>query len=163
LRIKQNLDFSASGDFTANGNATAPRSPLTAKGMAKYAGILSINEIDEIVVSGALPRGNTTENVVYFIIGKPNRAIISQDVLPNASHQFNSVEMPLKVARAATGNEIGTFAPNGDFKPSEFLSVNSASNDQRPLGASGRNLRVLQPTIFFSSTKRKRRLAFVHL
>jgi hypothetical protein len=107
MRIKPNLDFSASGDFTANGNATAPRSPLTAKGMAKYAGILSINEIDEIVVSGTLPKGNTTE-------------------------------MPLKVARAASGYETGTFAPNGDFKPSELLSFNSPSNDQRPLGPSGR-------------------------
>jgi hypothetical protein len=136
MRIKQNLDFSASGDLTANGNATALRSPLTAKGMAKCAGILSINAIDEIVVSGTLPKGNTAD-VAHFIIGKPSRANISQDVLPNASNQINSVEMRLKVARAASGYETGTFAPNGDFKPSELLSFNSPSNDQRPLGASG--------------------------
>jgi hypothetical protein len=113
--------------------------PITAAGIEKYHGILAASAIHEIIVSGTLPKGETTANVTYWIVDRDTRAIVSQVVLPDRSNQFNRVEMRLKVGRLSGGYQIGTFAPNGEFRPADFLSIRS---DLDPLGPSGPTGRI---------------------
>jgi hypothetical protein len=112
--------------------------PITAAGIAKYQGILAASGVHEIVVSGALPKGETTQNVTYWIIDRDTNAIVSQVVLPDRSNQFNRVEMRLKVARLSSAFQIGTFAANAEFKLVEFLSVRSELNPSSSNGPIGR-------------------------
>jgi hypothetical protein len=42
--------------------------PITTAGIAKYQGILAASGVHEIIVSGALLKGETTQNVTYWII-----------------------------------------------------------------------------------------------
>lgn len=96
--------------------------PITAAGIAIYTGLLSAG-VYEILVTGTLPKGETRENVTYFIVDRETKTIVSQVVLPDASSQFSGVEMRLKVARLSSAYDIGTFSANGEFKPIVFLSV----------------------------------------
>jgi len=107
-------------------------------GAAKYEGILAASGVHEIIVTGTLPKGETTQNVTYWIIDRDTNAIVSQVVLPDRSNQFNRVEMRLKVARLSSAFQIGTFAANGDFRPVEFLSVRSELNHSSSNGPTGR-------------------------
>jgi hypothetical protein len=93
----------------------------------------------EIVVSGTLPKGETTQNLTYWIVDRDTNAIVSQVVLPDRSNQFNRVDMRLKVARLSTAFQIGTFGTNGAFTPAEFLSVRSDLNPLPSTGAIGRS------------------------
>lgn len=111
--------------------------PLTAVGIAKYGGLLTAGVSHEIVVIGSLPRGETTQNVTFFIVDRATKTIVSQVVLPDASNSFNAVEMRLKVGRYASAYDIGTFDANGEFKISEFISVRSSLNPSQPSGPSG--------------------------
>ena len=112
--------------------------PITTAGIAKYQGILAASGVHEIIVSGALPNGETTQNVTYWIIDRDTNAIVSQVVLPDRSNQFNRVEMRLKVARLSSAFQIGTFAANAEFKLVEFLSVRSELNPSSSNGPIGR-------------------------
>ena len=112
--------------------------PITTAGIAEYQGILAASGVHEIIVSGTLPKGETTQNVTYWIIDRDTSAIVSQVVLPDRSNQFNRVEMRLKVARPSSSLQIGSFEPNGAFKPVEFLSVRSELNPSSSSGPTGR-------------------------
>jgi hypothetical protein len=112
--------------------------PITAAGIAKYQGILAASGVHEIVVSGTLPKGETTQNVTYWIVDRDTNAIVSQVVLPDRSNQFNRVEMRLKVARQSSALQIGTFESNGAFNVVEFLSVRSELNSSSSNGPTGR-------------------------
>jgi hypothetical protein len=115
------------------------RSPLTAAGMANYAGLLAANDI---TITGTLPNGNTTRSVTYFIIDPTTNTIVGQVVLPDAVKQNNSVSLTLKVPKASSSYAIGTF-DNDSFHASSFLSVrNPTSNrasatSERPNGTVG--------------------------
>jgi hypothetical protein len=111
--------------------------PITTAGVVKYQGILAASGVNEITVSGSLPKGETTQNVTYWIIDRDTNAIVSQVVLPDRSNQFNRVEMRLKVARLSSALQIGTFAANGEFKPVEFLAVRSDLIEAQPRNSSG--------------------------
>ncbi|MHC2463491.1 hypothetical protein [Bradyrhizobium embrapense] len=87
-------------------------------------------------MTGNLPRGQTTQNVTYFIVDRNTKAIVSQVTLPDASNHFNGVEIRLKVARLSGAYDIGTFQSNGEFKPAEFLAVRS-DLDTPPSGGAG--------------------------
>ncbi len=108
--------------------------PITTAGIAKYQGILAASGVHEIIVSGTLPKGETTQNVTYWVVDRDTNAIVSQVVLPDRSNQFSRVEMRLKIARLSSALHIGTFETNGAFKPAEFLSVRSELN---PSSSSG--------------------------
>ena len=112
--------------------------PITTAGIAKYQGILAASGVHEINVTGTLPKGETAQNVTYWIIDRDTNAIVSQVVLPDRSNQFNRVEMRLKVARLSSAFQIGTFAANGAFTPAEFLSVRSELNPSSSNGPTGR-------------------------
>jgi hypothetical protein len=112
--------------------------PITTAGIAKYQGILATSGVHEIIVSGTLPKGETTQNVTYWIVDRDTNAIVSQVVLPDRSNHFNRVEMRLKVARLSSAFQIGTFVDNGEFKPAEFLSVRSDLNPSSSNGPTGR-------------------------
>jgi hypothetical protein len=90
----------------------------------------------EIIVSGTLPKGETTQNLTYFIVEHDTKAIVSQVFLPNASNRIDNVHMLLKVARVCTSYEIGTFEANDEFKPVQFLSVRGDLNPS-PAGGPG--------------------------
>jgi len=102
--------------------------PITVEGIANFKGILSAGGGYEIIVSGALPRGETTKNVTHWIVDRDTNAIVSQVVLPDRSNHFNNVEMRLKVARPSSGYSVGTFQSDGQFKAADFLSVRSDLN-----------------------------------
>ncbi|MCC8952373.1 hypothetical protein H8B02_02530 [Bradyrhizobium sp. Pear77] len=114
------------------------RPPITAAGIETYAGVLAAMGLHEILVTGNLPRGQTTQNVTYFIVDRNTKAIVSQLTLPDASNQFNGVEIRLKVARLSSAYDIGIFQSNGEFKPAEFLTVRSDLDTPPSSGASGR-------------------------
>ncbi len=103
--------------------------PLTALGIATYAGLLAASEI---IVTGTLPKGRTTKSVTYFIID-PNNTIVGQVLLPDAAEQFNSVSITLKVPNASASYTIGTFDDHG-FHAADFLSVRNPTNNG-PRGA----------------------------
>src|SRR6478736_4945316 len=66
--------------------------PVTTAGIAKYQGILTASGVHEIIVSGTLPKGETTGNVTYWIIDRDTNAIVSQVVLPDVAHDVNCAE-----------------------------------------------------------------------
>lgn len=113
------------------------RPPITAAGIETYAGVLSAAGIHEILVTGNLPRGETTRNVTYSVVDKSTKAILSQVILPEMSDRLHAVRMLLKVQRSSSGYEIGTFQSNGEFKPAEFLAVRSDLETPPSGGASG--------------------------
>lgn len=102
--------------------------PITAAGIASYAGVLSAGISNEITVTGSLPHGATTQNVTYFVIDNATKTIVSQVILPDASELFKAVEIRLKVGRYASAYDIGTFDANGEFTVCPFLSVRSSLN-----------------------------------
>jgi hypothetical protein len=110
--------------------------PITTAGVAKYQGILAASGVHEIIVTGTLPKGETTQNVTYLIVDRDTNSIVSQVVLPDRSNQFSRVEMRLKIARLSSALQIGTFEANGAFKPAEFLSVRSELNPSSSNGPS---------------------------
>ncbi|WP_342710755.1 hypothetical protein AAFG13_00185 [Bradyrhizobium sp. B124] len=110
--------------------------PITALGVAKYAGLLSAGISNEILVTGSLPRGETTQNVTYFVVDQATKTIVSQVILPDASDRFNAVEMRVKVGRYVSAYDIGTFNANGEFTVCPFLSVRSSLNLSPPGGPS---------------------------
>ena len=112
--------------------------PLTSGGVTRYRGIL-VSDQNEIVVTGSLPKGQTTQNVTYWIIDCDTDAIVSQVVLPDRSSQFSRVEMRLKVARTSGRYQIGTFAAKGAFEQVEFLSVRSDPNPPPSNGPTGQS------------------------
>ena len=114
---------SSSGDSNLLLRRVLP--PITTAGIAKYQGILAASGVHEIIVSGTLPKGETTQNVTYWIVDGDTNAIVSHVVLPDRSNQFSRVDMRLKVARLSSALQIGTFEANGAFEPAEFLSVRS--------------------------------------
>ena len=130
------MSLLSSGDSKLLSRRVLP--PITTAGIAKYQGILGSSGVHEIIVSGALPKGETTQNVTYCIVDGDTNAIVSQVVLPDRSNQFNRVEMRLKVARPSSGLQIGTFESNGAFKRVEFLSVRSELNPSSSNEPTGR-------------------------
>ena len=111
--------------------------PITTAGIAKYQGILAASGVHEIIVSGTLPKGETTQSVTYWVVDRDTNAIVSQVVLPDRSNQFSRVEMRLKIARLSSALQIGTFEADGAFKPAEFLSVRSELNPSSSSGPTG--------------------------
>ncbi len=112
--------------------------PITTAGIAKYQGILAASGVHEIIVSGTLPKGETTQSVTYWVVDRDTNAIVSQVVLPDRSNQFSRVEMRLKIARLSSALQIGTFEADGAFKPAEFLSVRSDLDPSTSSGPTGR-------------------------
>src|SRR5690242_4665174 len=92
--------------------------PLTAAGMARYAGILAPCDIN---ITGTLPTGDTTKTVTYFITDAAAN-IVGQVVLPDAVKNYNSVSVNLTVPKPSSSYAIGTFDNDG-FHPADFLSV----------------------------------------
>jgi hypothetical protein len=138
LGVKESMSSSASASPRDSKSSLDVVPPITTAGIAKYQGILAASGVHEIIVSGTLPKGETTQNVTYWIIDGDTNAIVSQVVLPDRSNQFNRVEMRLKVARLSSAFQIGTFAANGEFAPVEFLSVRSELNPSSSNGPTGR-------------------------
>jgi hypothetical protein len=136
MEVKESMSSSASASPRESSSLDVVP-PITRTGLAKYQGILAASGVHEIIVSGTLPKGETTQNVTYWIIDRDTNAIVSQVILPDRSNQFNRVEMRLKVARPSSTLQIGTFDSNGAFKPVEFLSVRSELNPSSN-GSSGR-------------------------
>jgi hypothetical protein len=108
--------------------ATWARPPLTAVGVASYAGLLAY----EVSVTGTLPQGETTRDVTYFIVDSTN-TVVGHVVLPDAAPKFNSISMTVKVPNASTSLAIGTFEADG-FHPTTFLRVDTGNN-RGPRGA----------------------------
>jgi len=125
------------GKPSASPKHGAASPPITATGIETYAGVLSAIGLHEILVTGNLPRGQTTQNVTYFVVDGDTKVIVSQVTLPDASNRFHAVEIRLKVARLSGAYAIGTFQQDGDFKPAEFLSVRSDLDTPPSSGASG--------------------------
>ena len=96
---------------------------MTAIGIAKYGGVLSADETINVLISGNLPKGATTRNVIYSVVDKNTNAILSQVTLPEVSDRFDAVRMLLKVQRSSSDYDIGTFGSSGEFKPAGFLSA----------------------------------------
>jgi hypothetical protein len=101
-------------------------SPLTSAGLARYAGILSADELINVVVVGNLPKGETAQKVSYSLVDRATRQVLSQFVLPDRSNVLHAVHMLKRVRRASGAFDVGTFAANGDFQPTDFLSVRLA-------------------------------------
>jgi len=91
----------------------------------------------EITVTGALPEGETTENVSYFIVDTTNNTVVGHVVLPNAVKRKTEVALSVRVPTANASFAIGTFEESG-FKASSFLSVRNPSTNNPPLAAVGR-------------------------
>jgi len=91
----------------------------------------------EITVTGALPKGDTTGTVTYFIVNTANNTVVGQIVLPNATKNDMSVAVPVKVSSARASYAIGTFDDKG-FTPSSFLSVRNPTSDEPSIAAVGR-------------------------
>ncbi len=121
-------------ELAGHASAALPQPPLTAAGMAGYAGVLAASEI---TITGTLPKGDTTGTVVYFIIDTTKSIVVSQVVLPNAAKQINSVSLTVKVPSATGSYAIGTFDSGGNFKLSTFLHVTSPPTGPAPSGAIG--------------------------
>jgi hypothetical protein len=117
----------------AQKTATRARPPLTAAGMASYAGLLAAYDI---TIEGSLPKGDTTRTVTHFIIERTRKTIVGQVVLPDAVQQHNLVSVSLKVPNASASYAVGTFDNDG-FHASSFLSVSNPTSNQRPSGAVG--------------------------
>jgi hypothetical protein len=117
----------------AQKTATTARPPLTAAGMASYAGLLAAYDI---TIEGTLPKGDTTRTITHFIIERTGKTIVGQVVLPDAVQQNNLVSVSLRVPNANKSYVIGTFDDDG-FHASSFLSVRNPTSNQRPSGAVG--------------------------
>ena len=76
----------------------------------------------EITVTGALPQGETTSTVTFFVLDTTNNTVVAQILLPNAVKQNTSVSLAVKVASASASYAIGTFEENG-FQVSSYLRV----------------------------------------
>jgi collagen type VII alpha len=96
-------------ELAGRAGAALPQPPLTAAGMARYAGVLSASEI---TVTGTLHKGETT--------------------------RINSVSLTIKVRSVARSCAVGTFDSSGNFEPSTFLRVTNAATGPAPSGAVGR-------------------------
>ena len=107
--------------------ATSPRPPLSAAGIASYAGLL----VYEVSVTGTLPEGKTTRAVTHFIVDSDNN-IVGHVVLPDAAPKQNPVSMTVKVPNASRSLAIGTFEEGG-FHPTSYLRV--GTDNRGPRGA----------------------------
>ena len=85
-------------------------------------GPLTTAAYDTVVVTGALPNGDTTRTVTYFIVDTASKSIVGTVALPDAVKRKTSVSLTLKVPNASASLAIGTFDEDG-FHPSNFLSV----------------------------------------
>ncbi|UCI29389.1 hypothetical protein [Mesorhizobium sp. B4-1-4] len=90
----------------------------------------------EVTVRGVLPIGDTTENVVYFILNTAESAVVGQVILPKAVKQSLAVALTVKVPSTAGSLAIGTFDDGGNFQVASFLRVESPAVG-RPDGAVG--------------------------
>jgi hypothetical protein len=136
-------DVNARGGGTLNASGIdankGGQSPLTAAGMASFAGLLIAYDI---TITGTLPNGNTTGTVTYFVIDTSTKTIVGQVVLPDAVKQNNSVSLTLKVPKASASYAIGSFDNDG-FQASSFLRVQNPTSDRlsapsgRPSGTVG--------------------------
>ena len=88
----------------------------------------------EITVTGALPQGETTSSVTFFVIDTTTNTVVGQVALPNAVKRFTSVSIPIKVPTASASYAIGTFDENG-FQASSFLSVRNPATNQPDIAA----------------------------
>jgi len=91
----------------------------------------------DVMITGALPIGDTTRTVTYFIIDAANKTIVGTVALPDAVNRKTSVSLAVKVPDANAPYEIGTFDEDG-FHASSFLSVRNPTTDQPPSAAIGR-------------------------
>ncbi|PBB22149.1 hypothetical protein CK228_24760 [Mesorhizobium sp. WSM4312] len=107
--------------------------PLTTESIMSY---ITGFAVMEVTVRGALPIGDTTENVPYFILDTAKSAIVGQVILPKAVKRSLAVAVTVKVPAAAGSFAIGTFDDGGNFQACSFLRVESPSV-QRPDGAVG--------------------------
>ena len=89
----------------------------------------------EVTVRGALPVGEATENVTYFILDSARSAIVGQVILPKAVKRSLAVAVTVKVPSTAGSLTIGTF-DDGGFQVATFLRVEIPIVD-RPDGAVG--------------------------
>ncbi|TPJ22197.1 hypothetical protein [Mesorhizobium sp. B2-8-3] len=90
----------------------------------------------EVTVRGALPIGDGTENVTYFILDSAKNTIVGQVILPRAVPRSLAVALTVKVPSAAGSLAIGTFDEGGAFQAASFLRVETPTV-QRPDGAVG--------------------------
>ncbi|MGY3483165.1 hypothetical protein ACVW1C_001048 [Bradyrhizobium sp. USDA 4011] len=106
-----------------------PSTLMTSTGIA--------GEFVNVLVTGNLPKGETTRKVTYLVVDRNTKAMLSEIFLPDASNRFDSVSMLLKVRQCSGGYDIGTFAEDGEFTPAGFLSV-GIPQASPPAGPSGR-------------------------
>jgi hypothetical protein len=119
--------------MTNRKSAPRGRPPLTAAGMASYAGLLAGYDI---TIEGTLPKGDTTRTVTHLILERTSNTLVGQVVLPDAVQQNNLVSVRLKVPDVNKSYVIGTF--DGDeFHESSFLSIRNPTSNRRPGGAVG--------------------------
>jgi hypothetical protein len=120
-------------ELAAHAGAAAPQPPITAGGMAIYGGVLAA---DEIVITGSIPNGNTTNIVRFYVVDTSSGTVVGQVVLPDAANEFHSVSIVVKVPRATNTYAVGTFDAGGNFQPSTLLRVASPSAGAGAVGAS---------------------------
>jgi hypothetical protein len=111
------------------------RPPITASGVARYAGVLAVAEV---TVTGVLPVGDTSGAIPYFIVDTATDAVVARVILPDAVRQYNTVSMIIKIPSAGGPHAIGTFGEAGDFRPSTFLRVGGPAVDAGARGSGGR-------------------------
>ena len=113
-----------------------PSPPMTVTGVAKYGGVLSEGDTLNVLVSGNIPKGETTRNITYFVVDKNTKAILSETVLPEVSDRLDAVRVLLRVQRVSGDYDIGTFASSGEFRPAGFLCVRALNSSSA--GPTGR-------------------------
>ena len=86
----------------------------------------------DLLVTGELPIGNSTENIPYFILDTSTNSVIGQVTLPRSAPRRMAVSLTVKVSQASGSYAIGTFGDEGGFQASEFLSVHDPNGTERP-------------------------------
>lgn len=87
----------------------------------------------QLKVSGAIPHGETTGNITYFVVDRSTGSIAGNLTLPNASKVASSFAMAVDVPRVADTYDVGTFSEAGEFVSAKF----DLTMPQAPKGAYG--------------------------
>jgi len=94
--------------------------------------------IFDVVVTGILPIGETTQTITHFIIDMASKTVVGQVALPNAVAKRTAVALPVKVPNDSGAYAIGTFDDRGGFLTSSFLSIDRPASGSSPIGAAAR-------------------------
>jgi hypothetical protein len=137
MGVKESMSSSASASPRDSKLSLDVVPPIKRTGLTKYKGVLAA-DTHQVLLTGTLPQGETTRTLAYSIIEYDTKAIAAEVKLHDASTSLTHVRMLITVKHVCDAYQVGTFGQNGDFKPVEFLSVDSNFNASLSGGPTGR-------------------------